>query len=65
MTAFLDLENNSRAYKMKKREKDFSCTFCPPHRNENEHWTKPRKKKAFEIRRMRQKRQSYIIKEFS
>lgn len=64
MTAFLRFEYNPRAYKMAKRDRDLSCSYCPPHRNENGHWRKPRKKKAFEINRMRQKRQSYIVKEF-
>ena len=49
MVASLRLETNRRAYKMKKRERDLSCTLCPPHRKENGHWTKPRKKKAWQL----------------
>lgn len=50
MVASLRLETDRRAYKMKKREKDLSCSYCPPHRNENGHWRKPRKKKAFQLK---------------
>jgi hypothetical protein len=28
-------ENDSRTYKRVKRVVDLSCSFCPPHRNEN------------------------------
>ena len=40
---------NRRVYKMLKRFYDLDCTYCPPHRRENGHWYKPRKKKAYQL----------------
>lgn len=49
MAASYDLNENSRIYKIRKRQRDLSCTYCPPHRKENGHWVKPRKKKAWQL----------------
>lgn len=42
---------NPYVYKRIHLRKHLSCDRCPPHRNENGHWTKPRKKKAFQLER--------------
>jgi len=45
-----DITDNSRVYRLKKREKDLDCTRCPPHQKENGRFGGPlRKKKAFQL----------------
>lgn len=40
---------NPRVYKLLMRERNLSCSYCPPHRKENGHWVRPRKKKEYQL----------------
>lgn len=62
MAASLDL--SPRQFKLGIIMRISGCSRCSPHKGCNRSYKKYRQKKAFKIRNIKQKRQSYIIKEF-